>query len=225
MEQFYLSIKNTQRKIEDVRNLFKNLTTREMEILEFEKARAEQLKLEHDVKVMSDEVDNLPVYLPPSPPCTPEFERHANNFIVSNSSELHKSPLDRVRKANEIIIVENIKRSQAVSGSVVSSTRNNTHIVYEDDHGNNCLNSATDNDVTLNNNVNTINNNENFQMIQKSEIINFNKMNQLSNVECELNRHVNFLLMSKRHEHDEYVVNLDFKIEIYFNIIFIIFYI
>lgn len=206
MEHFYLSIKNTQRKIEDVRNLFKNLTTREMEILEFEKARAEQLKLERDLKVMSDEVDNLPVYLPPSPPCTPEFERHANNFIVPNS-ELLKSPLDRVRKANEIIIVENI------SGSVVSSTRNNTNIlVYEDDHGNNCLNSdATDNDVTLNNNVITINNNENFQMIQKSEIINFNKMNQLSNVECELNRHVNFLLTSKRREHDEYVVNLDVK--------------
>jgi hypothetical protein len=210
MEHFYLSIKNTQRKIEDVRNLFKNLTTREMEILEFEKARAEQLKLERDLKVMSDEVDNLPVYLPPSPPCTPEFERHANNFIVSNS-ELRKSPLDRVRKANEIIIVENIKSSQAVNGSVVSSTRNNTNILVNEDDHENCLNSATDNDVTLNNNVNTINNNENFQMIQKSEIINFNKMNQLSNVECELNRHVNFLLTSKRREQDEYVVNFDSK--------------
>ena len=220
MEHFYLSIKNTQRKIEDVRNLFKNLTTREMEILELEKARAEQLKLERDLKVMSDEVDNLPIYLPPSPPCTPEFERHANNFIVSNS-ELRKSPLDRVRKANEIIIVENIKRSQADSGSVVSSTRNNTNIlVYEDDHGNNCQNSATDNDVTLN--VNTINNNENFQMIQKSEIINFNKMNQLSNVECELNRHVNFLLTSKRCEKEEYVVN--FYIKMHRKIFYIIEY-
>ena len=44
-EEFYLSIKNNLRKINDVRELFKNLTEYEKEVLEYEKKRAERLKL------------------------------------------------------------------------------------------------------------------------------------------------------------------------------------
>lgn len=44
-EEFYLSIKSHSRKIEDVRNVFKNLTESEQATLEFEKNRAEMVGL------------------------------------------------------------------------------------------------------------------------------------------------------------------------------------
>ena len=42
--EFHLSIKNTQRKIVDVRDLFKDLTKEELEILEKAKLRSEEEK-------------------------------------------------------------------------------------------------------------------------------------------------------------------------------------
>lgn len=48
---FYLSIKNNHRRIEDVRNLFQNLSTREKQILEEEKIKAEKAKMEKDLKM------------------------------------------------------------------------------------------------------------------------------------------------------------------------------
>lgn len=47
-ENFRLSIKNTQRKIKDVRQIFHNLTPMEKQILENERIKAEKAKLEKD---------------------------------------------------------------------------------------------------------------------------------------------------------------------------------
>lgn len=47
-EEFHLSIKNHQRKIVDVRSVFKNLSPKEKQTLEIEKLKAEQAKVDKE---------------------------------------------------------------------------------------------------------------------------------------------------------------------------------
>lgn len=248
MEHFYLSIKNTQRKIEDVRNLFKNLSTREKEILECEKLRAERLKLERD-HILSTVTATATTNLLPNPSSmnttTNTLTLNNNNQIdsisppqshntslSSTSASASPSPPDTLGsgdktryvttaspqsppndlkklhhsdhrlKSHEIIIVENIKSNRrVVTGSkrVVGSTDDEieAHRISSDDGLGGYREYTTSGK--------TSSSNDNFQMIQKSDIINFNKLNQMNNEinPADLQKHVNFLLSTKRRSERE----------------------
>lgn len=196
MEHFYLSIKNTQRKIEDVRNLFKNLTTQEKEILEFEKARAERLKLERDLLMTTAAELDAEV---------------SHNSSLSSASPTSPSPAEckmpvlanrcvGVRRSQEIIIVENIKRDQA-DGSLAPRPLSSRHSTGSAGLDTTMPLSVGSLNCLENENNSMRNSKENFQVIQKSEIINFDKLNQ--HMQQQTDKHVNFLHAHKRREREE----------------------
>jgi hypothetical protein len=93
--EFHLSIKNTQRKIVDVRDLFKDLTKEELEILEKAKLRSEEEKRLKDFR------ENENYYM--SQKESKYKKKHESN-LVTYSSKPSLQDMDKSTSASDLLV-------------------------------------------------------------------------------------------------------------------------